>query len=93
MSRTLARSRQIEAEERSAARTRTNRDGDFSDNPEEDAAATLIRDDQIDFLDNDASHDRYQDETSEDDNDDVFKYGDGGDEEEAIGLNKQTPHR
>ena len=86
--RTLARSRQIEAEERSKVQhPATRNEDDFSDNPEEQTA-TLIRDDQIDFLGPDGGSESYRDDF---DDDDVFRYGD--DEEGAIGLDKQPPQR
>ena len=88
--RTLARSRQIEAEERSKVQHPVTRnEDDFSDNPEEQTA-TLIRDDQIDFLGPDGGSESYRDDLDDDD-DDVFRYGD--DEEGAIGLDKQPPQR
>ena len=92
--RTLARSRQIEAEERAAARQPASTPNEeFSDDVEEQAAtATLIRDDQIDFLDREGATEDYRDDFT-DDEDDVFQYGDGNDEEEAIGLDKQAPYR
>ena len=90
--RTFARSQQIEAEERAAGRHPTTQSADFSDEPEEHAAtATLIRDDQIDFLDRDGNG-TYRDEFT-DDEDDVFRYGDGDEEEGAIGLDKHPPQR
>ena len=92
--RTLARSRQIEAEERAAARQPASTPNEeFSDDVEEQAAtATSIRDDQIDFLDREGATEGYRDEFT-DDEDDVFRYGDGNDEEEAIGLDKKAPYR
>ncbi len=57
---------------------------------ESTATATLLQDDQIDFRD-DHDPQTYHDEFT-DDEDNVFRYGDGDtDEEEAIGLNKQPP--
>ena len=89
--RTLARSRQIEAEERSKVQhPATRNEDDFSDNPEEQTA-TLIRDDQIDFLGPDGGSESYRDDFDDDDDNDVFRYGD--DEEEAIGLDKQPSQR
>ena len=92
--RTLARSRQIEAEERAAARQPASTPNEeFCDDVEEQAAtATSIRDDQIDFLDREGATEGYRDEFT-DDEDDVFRYGDGNDEEEAIGLDKQAAYR
>lgn len=87
--RTLARSRQIEAEERAKIQHPAIHSGDdFSDNPEEQTA-TLIRDDQIDFLGPDGGLEGYQDDF---DDDNVFRYGDD-EEEGAIGLDKQPPQR
>ena len=90
--RTIARSRELEAEERLNARRSTSQPDDFVDDPEaQAAAATLLDEDQIDFLDyGDEGGDRYQDEGSEDE--DVFRFG-AEDGEGAIGLNRQPPHR
>lgn len=86
--RTLARSRQIEAEERSKLQHPATHSGDdFSDNPEE-STATLIRDDQIDFLGPDGGSEGYRDDFD----DNVFRYGDD-EEEGAIVLDKQPPQR
>lgn len=55
--------------------------------------ATLLGDDQIDFLDHEVNRDAYRDEfTDDDDDDDVFRYADT-DEEDAIGLARQTPRK
>ena len=90
--RTLRRSQEIETEERAAARNTRPPPGEFSDDIDEEGnTATIIRDDQIDFLDREDRPDKYQDEET-DGEDDIFKYGDG-DDEEAIGLDKQPPHR
>lgn len=87
--RTLARSRQIESEERTKLQhTATSSGDDFSDNPEEQTA-TLIRDDQIDFLGPDGGSEGYRDDF---DNDNVFRYGDD-EEEGAIGLDRQPSQR
>ena len=88
-SRTLARSRQIEADERSELQHPATPHGDdFSDNPEEQTA-TLIRDDQIDFLGPDGGSESYRDDF---DDDNAFIYGDD-EEEGAIGLDKQPSQR
>ena len=92
--RTLTRSRELEAQERASTRTAAVPRGEFSDEvDDETATATIIPDDHIDFLDGVGmpNPDRYEDEETEGE-DDVFKYGDG-DEEEAIGLDKQPPRR
>ena len=86
--RTLARSRQIESEERAKLqRPATHSEDDFLDTPEEQTN-TLIRDDQIDFLGPDGGSEGYRDDF---DDDNVFRYGD--DEEGAIGLDKQPSQR
>ena len=91
--RTLARSREIEAEERGFARRSGPQAGDFSDDVDEQAAtATLIQDDQIDFLDHGETIETYRDDYT-DDEDNVFRYGDGDEEAGAIGLDKQRPPR
>ncbi len=88
--RTIARSRELEAEERQTTR-HTSRPDDFADDPEAQAsAATLLEDDHIDFLGyGDVGADRYQDEVSEN-GDDVFGVGD---EDGAIGLDRQPSQR
>ncbi|KAA6415590.1 MAG: hypothetical protein FRX48_00306 [Lasallia pustulata] len=89
--RTVARSRELEAEERASLRhsaSQSGRGADFSDDPEEQvAAAAILRDDDIDFLDNEETRPGYRDEFT-DDEDDVFRHGDG-DDEEAIGMSDQ----
>ncbi len=91
--RTVARARQLEEEERSSLRQSASRgenNGEFSDDPEgETAAATALRDDDIDFFDEDEDEgaERYRDDFT-DNEQDVFSHGDG-DEEDSIGLNKQ----
>ncbi|KAL9057279.1 MAG: hypothetical protein Q9206_002411 [Seirophora lacunosa] len=86
--RTVARAQELEAEERNGLRQPGTRAGDFLDDPDGHAAtATLLRDDQIDFRD-DRGPPGYRDEYT-DDEDDVFRFGDG-DEEEGIGLDKRA---
>lgn len=90
--RTLARSKEIEAEERNGVRHSASQGGDFTDDPNERAAgAALLEDDQIDFFDRGEGGDGYQDEFTDDD-DDVLNFG-NGDEEEAISMNNQRPRR
>lgn len=94
--RTVARAEQLEGEERNGTVRRSTSElpGSFSDDPnEQDAAATLLLDDQIDFLDPEAGRDGYQDEFSDDDDDnnDPFRHGDGGGEEGSISLSNQPP--
>ena len=88
--RTIARSRELEAEEQQNGRQAISQPEDFADDPEaQAAAATLLEDDQIDFLDyGDGASDRYRDEAEEDE--DVFRFAD---EEGAIGLDRQPPQR
>ena len=91
--RTVARSQQLEAEERNNVRRSTSQAPEFSDDAnEQQATATLLRDDQIDFLDGEGARGDYQDEFS-DDEDNVFRYDDGAEEEGAIGLGNQAPKR
>ncbi|KAI4127391.1 MAG: hypothetical protein LQ338_003222 [Usnochroma carphineum] len=87
--RTVARARELESEEQTGSRQPGQRAGEFSDDPDEHAAtATLLRDDQIDFrYDQDGAR-AYRDEAT-DDEDDVFRFGDG-DEEGSIGLDKHA---
>ena len=90
--RTLARSHQLETEGSRQAHRTTSHDSEFIDDPTEHAAtATLLRDDQIDFLDYGDRPERYQDEYTDDENS-VFRYGDDRDKD-AISLNKQRPMR
>ncbi len=95
--RTMARARQLEEEERAGLRQATARGesfGEFSDDPEgQSAAATILReedyDDNVDFF-GESEHDNvggYRDD-SPDDGQDVFRHGDG-DDEDAIGLNSR----
>ncbi|KAI4284902.1 MAG: hypothetical protein L6R35_004779 [Caloplaca aegaea] len=89
--RTVARAQELEAEERNGVRQPGTRAGEFLDDPDDQAAtATLLRDDQIDFRD-ERDPPAYRDEFT-DDEDDVFRFGDGdGDEEEGIGMDKRAP--
>lgn len=95
MYRTVARSRELEAEERASVRRSASQSGpggDFPDDPEEQtAAATVLQDDDIDFLDSEEIRHGYQDELT-DDEDDVFRHGDG-DDEEAISMNDQRARK
>ncbi|KAL8781577.1 MAG: hypothetical protein Q9213_005927 [Squamulea squamosa] len=91
---TTARAQQLEADARSGRRHSGASRGDFADDPDDHTAtATLLRDDQIDFREDHDSQ-TYHDEFTDDDEDDVFRYGDGDtDEEEAIGLDKQPSQK
>lgn len=92
LSRTVARSRQLEVEERAGLRNSASRNVDFADSPDRAATATLLRDDQLDFHDNDTTDQgQYLDEFT-DDEDTNFAFG-GSDEEETIGLDRQPPRR
>lgn len=85
----MARARELESEERTGLRQPRPGVGDFLDDPDEHAAtATLLRDDQIDFRDENGSH-TYSDEYT-DNGVDVFRFGEG-DEEEGIGMDKHAP--
>ncbi|KAL8694067.1 MAG: hypothetical protein Q9218_001245 [Villophora microphyllina] len=87
--RTKTRAKQLETEERSGLQQTQSRSTDYSDDPDEyTATATVPRDDQIDFRDDNNAH-VYRNEYN-DDEDNVSKYGDG-DEEETIGLDKHPP--
>ena len=93
--RTLARSQEIEAEERSGARRFAPIRNEFSDDPEGQApAAALLPDDHGDFFDYEDNPDRYLDEFLDDDEADdvILRFGDG-EGEGAIGLDKQAPLR
>lgn len=92
---TMARARELEAEERNTVHDSYNRSGgalaEFSDDLNAVAAAEAVARDLEDgtFIDEDSGHnDPYRDEYTDDD-DDVFDQGDG-DDEEAIGLHKQN---
>jgi uncharacterized membrane protein YdjX (TVP38/TMEM64 family) len=81
--RTMARARELEAEESEIARGtvhQRNHSADFSDDPEAQIAAnTLAReDDDVDYFDDSAEEQSgYRDET---DDEDVFRKGDGDDD-------------
>ncbi|KAL8714855.1 MAG: hypothetical protein Q9220_001368 [cf. Caloplaca sp. 1 TL-2023] len=82
--RTKARARELDNEDRNGLQHTESHSSNFSDDPNDPAAAP--KDDQIDFRDD---HDAptYRDEYTDDEDDNVFQFGDG-DEEEAIGLDK-----
>lgn len=91
--RTMARARELEAEESDNVRHSVAHTGqpppEFSDDPESQAAATTLaqQDDVVDFLDEGSrpSRDRYEDEFTDDD--DVFNHGDG--DKDAIDMHRQ----
>lgn len=93
----MARAEQLEEEERSGLRQSVARGegyGEFSDEPEDEAAAsTVLRDDDVDFFEDMDGGDAggYRDDSSGTEQD-VFSHGDG-DEEISIGLNKQQNMR
>lgn len=88
--RTLTRSRELEAQERVPVRVATAPRGEFFDEADEEAAtATILQDDQIDFLDIRGMPDP---DRFEDDADDGHRYEDSN-EEDTIGLDKRLPHR
>ena len=87
--RTMARSRQIDSEDRTHGGQRKRQPpADFLDDPEQATTATPIQDDQIDFL-NQESTEEYRDDVATDEYDDVFRYGDEEDAD-AIVLDKQV---
>ncbi|KAI9734385.1 MAG: Tlg2-vesicle protein [Cirrosporium novae-zelandiae] len=96
--RTVARARELEAEETADLR-RATADGqsvsEFTDDPEaQTAAATLLEaddDDVLDFFDESPASTSYDDDPYTDD-ENVFKHGDG-DEEDVIGLETRPPTR
>lgn len=99
ISSTLARSRELEVEERNCARSLATAGDEFRDDPGDHAATAILRNDHIDFLDHGDSQIEYEDDYRDDEDDDddeeergMFRYADG-DEEGAIGLNKQTAKR
>lgn len=90
---TMARARQLEAEEQSNVRQSVTRSGappgEFMDDPEAQAAATtLAQGDEVDFFDEDedATRESYEDEPSDDD---VFGQGDG----DAEAIDMRRPQR
>lgn len=91
--RTMARARQLEADENANVRHSLTHAGrspaEFSDDPEAQAVTkTLVhQDDDIDFLNEESSpsRDKYRDEVTDDE--DVFNLGDGG--EDAIDMQGQ----
>lgn len=92
--RTIARSQEVEAEERASLRHSTSQGGrgdNFLDELDQRTAdAAILRDDDIDFPDEETRH-GYRDEFT-DDEDDVFRHGDGEDEE-AIGMDSQRARK
>lgn len=99
ISSTLARSRELEAEERNHVRSSMMAADEFIDDPDDHAAVGILRNDHIDFLNYEDSQVAYQDDLryEDDDNDDEEEPGiphhPNGDEEGAISLNKQTAMR
>ena len=91
--RTVARSRELEAEERNAQKSRrSNRlapPNSFVDDPEAgDIEREAGNNDVIDFLDPEVETEGYQDDFDDEEDDNVFVYGDGT-RDEAIGLDKR----
>ncbi|KAI9866513.1 MAG: Tlg2-vesicle protein [Trichoglossum hirsutum] len=89
--RTVARARQLEAEERAKLRDSAREDVRvFSDDPEQDAfSATLLSDDDLTLFEDGLEADAYRDDFTDDD---IFGQG-GGDGDEDISLVVQEPHR
>ncbi|KZF25926.1 hypothetical protein L228DRAFT_257440 [Xylona heveae TC161] len=92
--RTVARAKQLEAEEAANVQRAADEDGlqTYSDDPEERfAAEALRRGDEISLAtqDHDADHyrDEEEDDNDDDNDDDVFRHGDGSDDEEhRVGM-------
>lgn len=93
--RTVARAEQLEAEERNNGRHTTSEvPGAYVDDlNEQEATATLLQEDQIDFLDPEAGRSRYRDDFSHNDENDPFRHGDGTEEEGAINLGNHPSQR
>ncbi|KIW76670.1 hypothetical protein Z517_09114 [Fonsecaea pedrosoi CBS 271.37] len=95
---TMARAKELEAEETDTVRDTTRRTGapppDFSDDPEAQIAAETVADDTMDYFDESPNErPRYHDDT--DDDDDVFGKGDGDDDEPVtanISLHQQKKY-
>jgi uncharacterized membrane protein YdjX (TVP38/TMEM64 family) len=91
--RTMARARQLEADENASVRNAVTHTGrppaEFADDPEAQAVVSTLAqyDDDVDFLDEDSipSRDSYRDEFTNDD--DIFDQGDGDDD--AIDMHRQ----
>lgn len=94
MYRTIARSQEVEDEERASLRHSTSQSGRGDNSLDEldqrTADAAILRDDDIDFPDDETRH-GYRDEFT-DDEDDVFRHGDGEDGE-AIGMDSQRARK
>ncbi len=95
---TLARSRELEAEERNRVRSLTMTEDEFMDDPNDHATVAILRNDHIDFFDYEDSQVEYEDDFGDDDDDDDeeepgISHDPNGDEEGAISLNKQTAKR
>ncbi|EXJ61208.1 uncharacterized protein A1O5_12000 [Cladophialophora psammophila CBS 110553] len=82
---TMARAKQLEADETNSIRDAARRTGhpppDFSDDPEAQVAADALVDDTMDYFDDSPNERGYHDET---DDDDVFLKGDGAADEPVI---------
>ena len=91
MNRTLARSRELEAEEQTGLRHSVQHDANHPfDEQAYQSTADGTDDDEIDFLDNEEPSKRYQDNFTDDA--DVFRDRDR-DEENAFGLIRQPSRR
>lgn len=89
---TMARARELEAEEAATVQDSVRRSGappkQFTDDPEtQEAARMLSEEDTMDYFDEEPTSSgraQYRDEST--DNDDPFGRGDGPDEEESVGM-------
>lgn len=94
MCRTVARAKELEAEERAHARESgaapDDRTGSFSDDPDDGPSADHPRDDDISLFENDPDGFDYRDEFTDDE--EGFRPG-GGDEEETVGMVADVPSK
>lgn len=95
---TMARSKQLEAEEEAAVRDSVRRTGrppkQFTDDPEAQEAAETLADDAVDYFDDEnAERSTYRDELSEGEDDDPFGRGDGTDDEGGAAVGLKSPIR
>ncbi|KAI9794484.1 MAG: Tlg2-vesicle protein [Candelina submexicana] len=87
--RTMARAQELEDEERanpSVSASPTQRTDSFSDDPEDEGAASMLRDEDMNDVEYGADAGDYRDDFT--DGDDIFRHGDG--EGGSIGLGKQS---
>ncbi len=86
----MARARELEDEERTNPSTTTSPaegSDSFSDDPDDDRPATILRDEDMTDLENGVDAGDYRDDCTDDD-DNVFRQGDG--EEDSVRMSKQS---